>query len=102
MISIKDIDEAIAVIEGGGVDILDVKNPEEGTLGANHPWVIEEIKEILPEDIELGASIGDLDYKPGTASLAALGAAACNVDYITASMYGVKTSKEVGDMTKKI
>jgi hypothetical protein len=64
--------------------------------------VIEEIKEILPEDIELGASIGDLDFKPGTASLAALGAAVCRVDYITASMYAVKTPGEVGAMTKAI
>lgn len=84
------------------MDIIDIKNPDEGTLGANHPWVIKEIKKILPEDIESGASIGDLDFKPGTASLAALGAATCKVDYITASMYGVKTSEEVGEMTKKI
>jgi hypothetical protein len=101
-LSIKDLREAREVIAGGGCDILDVKNPNEGTLGANVPWVIQEIKEILPADIQLAASIGDLYFKPGTAALAARGVATLGVNYVTASMFGTKTPEEVGEMTKKI
>ena len=28
-------------------DIIDVKKPSEGSLGANFPWVIREIKEFV-------------------------------------------------------
>lgn len=101
-LSIKDLREAQEVMAGGGCDILDVKNPNEGTLGANVPWVIQEIKEIIPGDIQLAASIGDLYFKPGTASLAARGVATLGIDYVTASMFGLKTPGEVGKMTDKI
>ncbi len=42
----KEAQEAIA----GGADIIDVKNPTEGALGANYPWVIKRIKEITPKN----------------------------------------------------
>ncbi len=101
LISIKDPDEAAEVIAAGGVDVLDIKNPSEGTLGANTPWVIEEIKG-LAKGMEIAASIGDLDYKPGTASLAAYGVAKLGMDYVTASMYAVKTKEQVVDMALKL
>ncbi|MFX0101094.1 MAG: (5-formylfuran-3-yl)methyl phosphate synthase, partial [Candidatus Hodarchaeota archaeon] len=28
----------------GGADIIDCKNPAEGSLGANFPWIISEMK----------------------------------------------------------
>jgi uncharacterized protein (UPF0264 family) len=102
LISIKDGMEARAVAGVKGVDIIDVKNPLEGTLGANNPWVIEEIKEILPSETQIAASIGDLDFKPGGASLAAYGAASIGLDYITASMFKIKRAEEVKTMTKKL
>ncbi len=101
LISIKDLKEAAEVIAAGGVDVLDIKNPAEGTLGANTPWVIEEIKD-LATGMEIAASIGDLDYKPGTASLAAYGVARLGVDYVTASMYAVRTKEQVVDMASKL
>jgi uncharacterized protein (UPF0264 family) len=102
LISIKDAAEAKEVAAAGGVDIVDVKNPEEGTLGANHPWVIEEVKALFSRRTLIAASIGDLDFKPGSASLAAYGAASLEVDYITASMFKVKTKEEVRVMTEKL
>ena len=94
LISVKDAEEAKEVLAAGGVDIIDVKNPGEGTLGANKPWVIKEVMELLPSRIEVAASIGDLEYKPGTASLAAYGVARLGVDYVVASFYGVKTAEQ--------
>jgi len=88
LISPTNLEEAkIAVL--GGADIVDVKNPREGSLGANFPWVIREIKEVLPEEVKLSATIGDLDFKPGTASLAAYGLANLGIDYIKAGFYGI-------------
>jgi hypothetical protein len=74
-----DTEEAKSAVIGGA-DIIDVKNPKEGSLGANFPWVIRSIKEVIG-DKTLSAAIGDID-KPGTASLAALGAAISGAEYI--------------------
>jgi hypothetical protein len=102
MISIKDRKEAEEVMAAGGVDILDVKNPAEGTLGANTPDVIKEVMDLVPGDVVIAASIGDLDFKPGTASLAAYGVASLGVDYVTASMFAVKQAEEVGVMADRL
>jgi len=75
----------------GGADIIDVKNPLEGALGAQPPEKIAEIFEILPPHYELSACIGDLPNLPGTASLAALGAAVSGADYVKAGLFGVST-----------
>ena len=62
-------------------DIIDVKRPAEGSLGANFPWVIRSIKEIAGEK-PISAAIGDFAPKPGTAALAAYGAACAGADYV--------------------
>ena len=102
LISIKDAEEAREVLAAGGVDILDIKNPGEGTLGANKPWVIREVMQLLPPGIEVAASIGDLTYKPGTASLAAYGVARLGVDYVVASFYGVKTTEQAEKLSRAL
>jgi (5-formylfuran-3-yl)methyl phosphate synthase len=61
-------------------DIIDVKKPSEGSLGANFPWVIREIKTLVAKP--LSAAIGDFDYKPGGAALAAYGAACAGADFV--------------------
>ena len=86
----KEAFEAIA----GGADIIDVKNPKEGALGANFPWVIKRIREITPRKIQVSCALGDVPNLPGSISLAALGAASLGVDYIKVGLYGFQTSKE--------
>jgi uncharacterized protein (UPF0264 family) len=61
-------------------DIIDVKRPAEGSLGANFPWVIRAVKGMT--DKPVSAAIGDFDYRPGSASLAAYGAACAGADYV--------------------
>ena len=77
LVSPRDIPEARKSL---AADIIDVKKPSEGSLGANFPWVIREIKSISTKPVS--AAIGDFDYKPGGASLAAYGAACSGADYI--------------------
>jgi (5-formylfuran-3-yl)methyl phosphate synthase len=61
-------------------DIIDVKRPAEGSLGANFPWVIRAIRDLT--DKPVSAAIGDFDFRPGGAALAAYGAACAGADYI--------------------
>ena len=62
-------------------DIIDVKRPAEGSLGANFPWIIRDIKKLVGTKL-VSAAIGDFDAKPGMASLAAYGAACAGSDFI--------------------
>lgn len=101
LVSPRNVREALEAVKGGG-DIIDVKNPREGSLGANYPWVIREIKDALPAGVEVSATIGDLDFKPGTASLAALGLGSLGVDYVKAGLYGIGSEKEALVMGEKI
>jgi uncharacterized protein (UPF0264 family) len=80
----------------GGIDIIDVKNVKEGSLGASFPWIIQEVVRAFPTHpaLQFSATLGDLPYKPGTAALAALGAAVSGVDYVKAGLHGVRTYAE--------
>lgn len=78
----------------GGADILDVKNPKEGSLGANFPWIIREICDYANNQIIVSTTIGDVPYKPGTVSLAALGSAVSGSNYIKVGLYGPKNYEE--------
>lgn len=77
LVSPRDIDEAKRSL---AADIIDVKNPAEGSLGANFPWVIRTIKTLAAKPVS--AAIGDFDFKPGCAALAAYGAACAGADYV--------------------
>jgi uncharacterized protein (UPF0264 family) len=101
LVSPMNIEEARAAL-AGGADILDVKNPKEGSLGANFPWAIRAVVDLVKGQIPVSATIGDLDYKPGTASLAALGAAYSGADYIKVGLLGIKTADQAADMLDKI
>lgn len=74
----------------GGADILDVKNPKEGSLGANFPWVIKQISDFADNEIIVSTTIGDVPYKPGTVSLAALGSAVSGSNYVKVGLYGTQ------------
>jgi uncharacterized protein (UPF0264 family) len=93
LISPSDEKEALEAI-AGGVDIIDVKNPKEGALGAGFPWTIRRIREMAPEGVEVSCTVGDLPNLPGSVSLAVLGAAVTGVDYVKVGLGGVKTKED--------
>ncbi len=97
LVSPMNIAEAKAAL-AGGADIIDVKNPREGSLGANFPWAIRAVVDLAAGRVPVSATIGDLEFKPGTASLAALGAAASGADYVKAGLLGVKTPEQALEM----
>jgi len=101
LISPKNENEALEAI-AGGADIIDVKNPQEGPLGANFPWVIKRIRQITPANIEVSCTIGEAPNLPGSMALAALGAATTGVNYIKAGLYGSKTPEEAVRLMRNV
>nr|WP_319374841.1 (5-formylfuran-3-yl)methyl phosphate synthase [uncultured Methanobacterium sp.] len=86
----------------GGADIIDVKNPKEGSLGANFPWVIKNIREITPKDMQVSATLGDVPYKPGTVALAAAGAVVSGANYIKVGLYGTRSYSEALEVMENV
>ncbi|MEW6010973.1 (5-formylfuran-3-yl)methyl phosphate synthase [Methanobacterium alkalithermotolerans] len=101
LISPINTQEALEAIEGGA-DIIDVKNPKEGSLGANFPWIIQEVREMTPEDMMVSATLGDVPYKPGTVSLAAMGALVSGADYIKVGLYGTSNYDEALEVMENV
>jgi len=101
LISPINTQEAREAIDGGA-DIIDVKNPKEGSLGANFPWVIKNIREITPKDMQVSATLGDVPYKPGTVALAAAGAVVSGADYIKVGLYGTKNYSEALEVMENV
>lgn len=101
LISPINTDEALEAISGGA-DIIDVKNPKEGSLGANFPWVIKSIRELTPENLLVSATLGDVPYKPGTVSLAAAGAVVSGADYIKVGLYGTKNYSQALEVMENV
>ncbi|ACV24596.1 (5-formylfuran-3-yl)methyl phosphate synthase [Methanocaldococcus fervens] len=101
LVSPIDVEEAKEAI-AGGADIIDVKNPKEGSLGANFPWMIKAIREVTPKELLVSATVGDVPFKPGTISLAAVGAAISGADYIKVGLYGVKNYYEGVELMKNV
>jgi uncharacterized protein (UPF0264 family) len=105
MISVTSEEEAREALLGGA-EILDVKNPDEGSLGAQSPEVIRNIRAISSGNVEISAAIGDMPNLPGTAALAALGAASCGADYIKVGLYGTQSAAEadflLGEVQKAV
>jgi uncharacterized protein (UPF0264 family) len=94
LISVVSAEEARIAVKGKP-HILDIKNPDEGSLGAQFPWILKEIvDELKGSGILSSATLGDLSYKPGTAALAAFGAASCGVEYIKAGLFGTRNYTE--------
>ncbi len=100
LVSPINLEEAKAAYNGGA-DIIDVKNPKEGSLGANFPWVIRSVKEAMGKT-PVSATIGDMNYKPGTASLAALGAAVSGADYVKVGLFDIQTTEQAIDMVEHV
>ena len=104
LISPKNLEEAKVVIMAGGIKYIDCKNPVEGSLGANFPWMIKAMKNLIPlGNLQLlSAAIGDFPYLPGSASLAALGAAVSGADIIKVGLKGPKNQKQGIKLMKNV
>lgn len=101
LISPTNVEEAKEAI-AGGADIIDVKNPKEGALGANYPWVIKSIRDITPRNLEVSCTLGEVPNLPGSISLAALGAASLGVDYIKVGLSGLRNLEDAVSLLQNV
>jgi (5-formylfuran-3-yl)methyl phosphate synthase len=93
LVSVTGADEARVAVDAG-VDIVDVKDPAEGALGAAGPGVLSRVREVVPPEHPVSAAIGDLPNLPGTAALAALGAARSGAAYVKVGLWGTSSTEE--------
>ena len=101
MVSVTNPKEALDALNGGAA-IIDVKNPTEGALGANLPWITRSIRKAVGESKEVSVTLGDMPYLPGTASLAALGAALLRVNYVKIGMLGPKNKEQALNISNSL
>jgi uncharacterized protein (UPF0264 family) len=73
----------------GGADIIDVKDPREGALGAPAPGVVAEVVRVVGSAAPVSVALGDMPDLPHTAALAARGAALSGADYVKVGLRGV-------------
>jgi (5-formylfuran-3-yl)methyl phosphate synthase len=93
LVSVVDAGEAREAA-AAGADIVDVKDPAEGSLGAPAPATIESVRVAVPAELPVSAAIGDMPNLPGTAALAALGAARSGATFVKVGLWGVSTEDE--------
>jgi (5-formylfuran-3-yl)methyl phosphate synthase len=101
LVSVVDVGEARAA-GAAGADIVDVKNPSEGSLGAPSPAVIERVRAAVPAGLPVSAAIGDMPNLPGTAALAALGAARSGAAFVKVGLWGVSSEAEAVDLLRAV
>lgn len=84
----------------GGADIIDVKDPREGALGAPSPRVLTEVVDAVGSAAPVSVALGDMPDLPHTAALAARGAALSGAAYVKVGLRGVDSlDRAVGVMS---
>ncbi len=89
LVSVVSAEEARRAV-AGGADIVDVKDPREGALGAPAPRVISEVVEVVGDAAPISVALGDLPDLPHTAALAARGAGLAGAAYVKVGLRGVR------------
>ncbi len=101
MISIVSKEEALVAYDNKA-ELIDIKNPLEGSLGAQSPLVVKEIVEALPKDAQTSATVGDVPFLPCTVAQAAYAVASMGVNYVKVGIKGCKTKEEVNQLCQQV
>lgn len=103
VIVVMSKEDARAAVEGGA-KLLSVKNLQEGSLGANLPSVIREVRKVVPRKVNVGAALGDFHERmAGTAAQAGVGAIASGATHhVTAGLYKVTSKEETSRIIKDL
>ncbi|MHA2135105.1 MAG: (5-formylfuran-3-yl)methyl phosphate synthase [Candidatus Thorarchaeota archaeon] len=101
LVTPTDEKDALVAV-GAGADIIDVKNPSEGSLGAALPSLIRKIRETIPREIPVSAAVGDVPNLPGTVAQAALGAAMSGAEFVKIGLHGTKDTKAAVSVMKSV
>jgi (5-formylfuran-3-yl)methyl phosphate synthase len=84
--SVRDVAEAeIALL--AGADIIDLKDPAQGALGAVDPATARSVVDVIAGRVPVSATIGDLPMQAEAIRGAVLERAACGVDYVKLGLF---------------
>ena len=84
--SVRDVAEAETALLAGA-DIIDLKDPAKGALGALASEAIASCVAGIAGRAELSATVGDLPLEPAAVLSAVLATAATGVDYIKLGLF---------------
>jgi (5-formylfuran-3-yl)methyl phosphate synthase len=93
LVSVRSAQEARRALIGGA-EIIDVKDPSQGPLGAPSPRVLSEVVAEVGAAAPVSVALGDLPNLPHTAALAARGAALIGAAYVKVGLRGVQEIDE--------
>jgi uncharacterized protein (UPF0264 family) len=79
--------EEAQIVLQAGADIIDLKNPARGALGALPPATIRTIVSSFAGSAPLSATVGDLPMIPGRICNAVAATAQCGVDYVKIGVF---------------
>lgn len=89
--SITCISEAQIVLDAG-VDIIDIKNPHEGALGAQEINVVKDIVRFVNREVLTSATVGDIDSNDPELLSAILNMTETGVDYVKVGLFSEQVS----------
>ena len=84
--SVRDLDEARIVFDAG-VDLIDLKQPADGALGALPPEVISEVVGFVAGRTLTSATAGNIEPDAEALQAAMQSIAAAGVDYVKAGLF---------------
>lgn len=91
--SVSNAQEALIALEAG-VDIIDLKNPAQGALGALPSTVIREVVTAINGRKPISATIGDLAMEPGLLMCATAHTKVLGVDIIKLGFFGAANHRQ--------
>ena len=89
LVSVISAEEARRAL-AGGADIIDVKDPREGALGAPSPRILSDVVRDVGAAAPVSVALGDLPDLPNTAALAARGASLAGAAFVKVGLRGVR------------
>jgi uncharacterized protein (UPF0264 family) len=84
--SVRDLDEARIVFDAG-VDLIDLKQPADGALGALPPAVIRDVVAFVAGRVLTSATAGNIEPDAQAVQAAMESIAATGVDYVKAGLF---------------
>lgn len=91
--SVTNVEEALIALDGGA-DIIDLKNPSQGALGALSLDVIRAIVKVIDCRKPISATIGDLPMQPESMVEAVRATAGTGVDIVKIGLFGHERHEE--------
>lgn len=87
LVSVTDVDESLLALEAGA-DIIDLKNPAKGALGALPLPVVRQVVRAVGGRRPVSATIGDLPMQAGQVAAAVAETADAGVDIVKIGFFG--------------